>query len=144
MNTQIVIVCHEDLNFIYGSLLKLQSWRATAWWKIPTKSNFKCNQMHRKTACPFVYSPFKSGFAITAICRMTGNYLRTSFRSKDGHNIQLRLENERQLKPVQIHSKAFPMRKATFTRIPTNLQQRWNHPWQLGWDFTLLLVILHS
>lgn len=88
--------------------------------------------MHRKTTCPFVYSPFKAGFAITAICRMTGNYLRTSFRGKDGHSIPLRLANERQLKPVLILSNVLPVWKASFTRIPANLQQCRNHPRQLG------------
>lgn len=64
-----------------------------------------------------------------AICRMTGNYLRITLRSKDGHNIQLRQANERQLKPELILSKALPMWKASFVRLATNLQQQSNHPW---------------
>jgi len=66
---------------------------------------------------------------------MTGNYLRTTFRSKDGHNIQLSQANERQLKPALILSKALPTWKASFTRIPTNLQQQRNRPRTAGLRF---------
>lgn len=63
-----------------------------------------------------------------AICGMTGNYSCTTFQSKDGHNMQLRQANERQLMPELTLSKALLMWKASFTRIPTNLQQEKNHP----------------
>lgn len=63
-----------------------------------------------------------------AICGMTSNYLCTTFQSKDGHNAQLRQANERQLMPVLTLSKALLMWKASFTRIPTHLQQERNHP----------------
>lgn len=67
MDLRVLVAYHEDLNFTYDSLLKLQGWRTTTQRKTPAKRNFKYNQMHRKTTSPFVYRPFKDGFPTTAL-----------------------------------------------------------------------------
>lgn len=46
MYLRVLIVYHKDLNFMYGSLLKLKSQETTGQWKILAKSNFKYNQKY--------------------------------------------------------------------------------------------------
>lgn len=102
------------------------------------RSNFKYNQITEKPLVLLRTAHSKLALQSQlcwAICRMTGNYLHTTFRSKDGHNIQLSQANKRQLKPALILSNALPMWKASITRIPTNLQQQRNHPQTAGLRF---------
>lgn len=101
----IVLVYNKDLNFMYGSLLKLWSQRMTAQGKTQQQvisNTIICMEKVLVLLCTASSKLALQSQLCWAICRMTHNYLRTTFRSKDKHNIQLGQANKRQLKPALI------------------------------------------
>lgn len=138
MDLRVLIVYHNDLNFWYGIFWNHRAKERQYYEKLQQKviSNpTKCTEKLLILLCTTHSKLALQSQPCWAICRMTGNYLHTTFRSKDGHNTQLTQANERQLKPALILSKALPKWKASFTRIPTNLQQQKNHPRTAGLIF---------